>query len=97
MIRQLRVISPLQTAIQNELAPPCNDTPLDIRQIYYPGNVDEKRMQTQKLLYQQLYEDLLNFYLGSDSVVLIIILFLLTWFQFNMDEKSKIYFNVQDR
>ncbi|CAG8723899.1 14177_t:CDS:2, partial [Rhizophagus irregularis] len=39
--------NPLQTAIQNELAPPCNDTPLDIRQIYYPGNVDEKRMQTQ--------------------------------------------------
>ncbi|UZO15213.1 uncharacterized protein OCT59_006644 [Rhizophagus irregularis] len=50
MIRQLRVISPLQTAIQNELAPPCNDTPLDIRQIYYPGNVDEKRMQTQVLI-----------------------------------------------
>ncbi|PKK73499.1 hypothetical protein RhiirC2_740701 [Rhizophagus irregularis] len=38
------------TAIQNELVSPCNDTPLDIRQIHYPGNVDEKRMQTQVLI-----------------------------------------------
>ncbi len=40
-------VSTLQTAIQTELAPPYNNIPLDIRQIYYPGSVDEKRMQTQ--------------------------------------------------
>ncbi|GES77608.1 hypothetical protein GLOIN_2v1786101 [Rhizophagus clarus] len=40
----------LQTAIQNELAPPYNNIPFDIRQVYHPGSVDEKRMQTQALI-----------------------------------------------
>ena len=42
-------VSTLQTAIQTEL-PPYDNIPLDIRQIYYSGSVDEKRMQTQALI-----------------------------------------------
>ncbi|RGB36026.1 hypothetical protein C1646_758639 [Rhizophagus diaphanus] len=40
-------VSTLQTAIQAELSPPYNNIPLDIRQIYYPRSVDERRMQPQ--------------------------------------------------
>ncbi|GBB89936.1 hypothetical protein RclHR1_01680007 [Rhizophagus clarus] len=43
-------VSTLQTAIQAKLSPPYNNILLDIRQIYYPGSVDEKRMQPQALI-----------------------------------------------
>ena len=43
-------VSTLQTAIQTELAPPYDNIPLDIRQIYYPGSVNERCMQTQALI-----------------------------------------------
>ncbi|RIA85087.1 hypothetical protein C1645_831341 [Glomus cerebriforme] len=43
-------VTTLQTAIQNQLGPPYNNIPLDIRQVYYPGSVDEKRMQPQALI-----------------------------------------------
>ncbi|CAJ0827855.1 3741_t:CDS:1, partial [Entrophospora sp. SA101] len=36
----------LQTAIQNQLAPPFNNIPLDIRQIYHPVSVEERRMRS---------------------------------------------------
>ncbi|GBB92257.1 hypothetical protein RclHR1_01990029 [Rhizophagus clarus] len=37
-------VSTLQTAIQNELAPPYNNIPFDIHQVYHPGILDERRM-----------------------------------------------------
>src|SRR3990170_2550079 len=43
-------VNGLQTAIQTELGPPFNNVPLDIRQIYYPGSVDERRMQSEALI-----------------------------------------------
>jgi hypothetical protein len=43
-------VSTLQTAIQAELSPPYNNIPLDIRQIYHPGSVDERRMRSQALI-----------------------------------------------
>ncbi|CAJ0759872.1 7135_t:CDS:2 [Entrophospora sp. SA101] len=39
-------VDDLQTAIQNQLSPPFNNIPLDIRQIYYSGSVDERRMRS---------------------------------------------------
>ena len=43
-------VSTLQTAIQNKLAPPYNNIPFDIRQVYHSGIMDEKRMQPQALI-----------------------------------------------
>ncbi|GBC04854.1 hypothetical protein RclHR1_05900001 [Rhizophagus clarus] len=43
-------VNTLETSIQSELEPPYNNIPLDIRQVYYPGSVDERRMQTQALI-----------------------------------------------
>src|SRR5690348_3438868 len=43
-------VSTLQTAIQNQLGPPYNNIPFDIRQVYYPESVDERRMQPQALI-----------------------------------------------
>jgi hypothetical protein len=50
-------VSRLQIAIQTELGPPFNNVPLDIRQIYYPGSVDERRMQSQALISDYFNED----------------------------------------
>ncbi|CAG8633347.1 6312_t:CDS:1, partial [Diversispora eburnea] len=43
-------VNALQIAIQNELASPFQNIPLDLRQIYYPGSTDERRMQQQALI-----------------------------------------------
>ncbi|GBC10466.1 hypothetical protein RclHR1_09650008 [Rhizophagus clarus] len=43
-------VTTLQTAIQNQLGSPYNNIPLDIRQVYYPGSVDERHMQPQALI-----------------------------------------------
>ena len=43
-------VTTLQTAIQSQLGHPYNNIPLDICQVYYPGSVDERRMQPQALI-----------------------------------------------
>ncbi|RIA86895.1 hypothetical protein C1645_828595 [Glomus cerebriforme] len=50
MLPRNGTVGMLQTAIQTKLKPPYNNIPLDIHQIYYPGSVDEKCMQTQALI-----------------------------------------------
>ncbi|CAH1757776.1 1101_t:CDS:1, partial [Entrophospora sp. SA101] len=39
-------VDDLQTTIQNQLSFPFNNIPLDIRQIFHSGSVDERRMRS---------------------------------------------------
>ncbi|CAJ0751480.1 5566_t:CDS:1, partial [Entrophospora sp. SA101] len=47
MIPRNGTVNDLQTTIQNQLE---SNIPLDIRQIYYPGPVDERRMRSPALI-----------------------------------------------
>ncbi|RIA96159.1 hypothetical protein C1645_815727 [Glomus cerebriforme] len=51
MLLRNGAVSTLQIAIQNQLSLLYNNIPLDIYQVYYPGNVDERCIQPQALIF----------------------------------------------